>query len=104
MRSAGGERERRRLWDQASSRGESGQSGAVNGAWGGLAWCRLVLGMGGGKVPHPPWICRVGVWGRWRLVVRVEWLSRMGVGSGGPFGVDVPGGYGSWYGRGGPWW
>ena len=44
---------------------------------------------GGGRVPHPPWICRVGVWRRWRLVVRVEWLSRVGVGSGGPFRLDV---------------
>ena len=49
-------------------------------------------GTGGGEVPHPPWICRVGVrrrWGRWRLVVRVECLSRRGLGPGGPFGLDV---------------
>ena len=39
---------------------------------GGLAWCRLVLEEGGGEVPHPPWICGVGVRRRWRLVVRVE--------------------------------
>ena len=55
---------------------------------GGLAWCLLVLG-GGGEVPHPPWICRVGVWRRWRLVVRFAWMSRLGVGLEGPFGVDV---------------
>ena len=52
-------------------------------------WCRLVLGEGGGEVPHPPWMCRVGVRRRLRLVVLVEWLSRVGVGPGGPFGVDV---------------
>ena len=46
-------------------------------------------GGGGGKVLHPSWICRVGLWRRWQLVVRVEGLSRVGVGSGGPFGVDV---------------
>ena len=55
---------------------------------GGLARCRLALGMGG-EVPHPSWICRVGVRRRWRLVVQVEWLSLVGVGPGGPFGVDV---------------
>ena len=59
---------------------------------GGLTWWRLLLG--GGEVPHPPWICRVGVWRRvrwvrrlWRQVVRVQWLfrglSRVGVGPGG---------------------
>ena len=42
---AGGERERRRLRDRASSL-ESGQSGGVSGPWGGFAWCRLVLGGG----------------------------------------------------------
>ena len=26
---------------------------------------------------------------RWRLVVQVEWLSQVGAGLGGPFGVDV---------------
>ena len=36
----------------------------------GLAWCRLVLG--GGEVPHPPLIHRVGLRRRRRLVVRIE--------------------------------
>ena len=65
---AGGERERRRLRDRASSRGEPGQSGGVGGSWGaslGAAWYRG----GGGAVPSRPLICRVGVR---RLVVRVE--------------------------------
>ena len=39
---------------------------------GGLAWCRLVLGGGGGEVPRRPWISHVGVWWRQRLVVWVE--------------------------------
>ena len=34
-----------------------------------LAWCCLVLG--GGGVPRPPWIRRLGVRRRRRLVVRV---------------------------------
>ena len=38
---------------------------------GGLAWCRLVLGVGG-EPPRRPWICHVGVWRRQRLVVWVE--------------------------------
>ena len=46
-------------------------------------------GTGGGGVPHPLWICRIGVWRWWRLVVRVERLSRVGPGLGGAFGVDV---------------
>ena len=112
----GGELERRRLRDRASSRGELGQSGGVGAAWGasrGAAW----YWRGGGGVPHPPWICRLGVWRRvewmrrrWQQVVRVqlllEGLSRLGVSLGGPF----------WRGRGGradtilgrgrgaPWW
>ena len=66
----------------APSRGVSGQSEGVCGAWGatrGAAW----------EVPHPPWICRVGMCWLWRLVVRVDWLFWVGVGPGGPFGVDV---------------
>ena len=66
----GGERERRRLRDQASSWGAPAQWGGVRGSWGasrGAAWYE-----GGGGVLHPPLICRVGVWRRWRLVVRVE--------------------------------
>ena len=66
---------------------------------GGIAWCRQVLG-GGWEVPHPPWICRVGVWRRVRWmprrrwqVVQVRWLlgvlSRTGLGLGGLFSVDV---------------
>ena len=38
---------------------------------GGFAWCRLVLG-GGGGVPRCPWIRHVGVWWRQQLVVWVE--------------------------------
>ena len=40
---------------------------------------------------------------RWRLVVLVEWLSRVGAGLGGPFGVDVVAGrmrflvWGGWH-------
>ena len=48
----------------------------------------------GGGVPHSPWICRVGVWRRvrwmrrrWWQVVRVQCLSRVGVGLGGLLGV-----------------
>ena len=50
MYCAGGERERRRLRDRASSRGESGESGGVGWAWGashGAAW------YWGGASPHP---------------------------------------------------
>ena len=70
VRRAGGERERRRLRDRASSRGELGQSGGVSGSWGasrGAAWY-----WGGGEVPCSPLIRHVGV--RWRQppVVRVE--------------------------------
>ena len=89
MRRAGGVRERRRLCVLALSRGKSGRSGGVgrpSGASPGAAWyCEV----GGGEVPHPSWICRVGVRRLWRLVVLVEWLSRGGAGLGGPFGVDV---------------
>ena len=58
---AGGEQERRRLRDRASSL-ESGQSGGVGGPWGasrGAAWY-----WGGGEVSCCPWIRHVGVW--WR--------------------------------------
>ena len=63
----GGELERRRLRDRASSRGTYGQGGGVGGSWGasrGAAWyC----------VPHPPLIRRVGMRRRRRrLVMRVE--------------------------------
>ena len=66
---AGGERERRRLRDRASSL-ESGQSGGVGGSWRdsrGAAWY-----WGGGGGPPLPWISHVGVWWRQRLVVWVE--------------------------------
>ena len=69
VRRAGGEWERRRLRDRASSL-ESGQSGGVGGSWGasrGAAWY-----WGGGGVPRPPWIRHVGVRWRQRLVVRVQ--------------------------------
>ena len=69
VRRAGGEPERRRLRDRASSF-ESGQSGGVGGSWGAsrsAAWY-----WGGGGVPQPPWIRHVGVGQRQRLVVRVE--------------------------------
>ena len=53
-------------------------------------------GTGWGGVPDSPCICRVGVWRRvrwmwrrWWQVVRVKWLSRVGMGLGGPFGVNV---------------
>ena len=65
----GGERERRRLQDRASSL-ESGQSGGVGGSWAasrGAAWY-----WGGGGVSLRPWIRHVGVWWRQRLVVWVE--------------------------------
>ena len=55
---------------------------------GGLAWCCLVLG----GIRH------VGVRWRRRLVVRVECLSLVGLGPGGPFVVDVVAG------GDGPWW
>ena len=67
---AGGERERRRLRDRASSL-ESGQSGGVGGSWRasrGAAW----FWGGGGEVPRRPWIRHVGVRWRQRLVLRVE--------------------------------
>ena len=69
VRRAGGERERRRLRDRASSL-ESGQSGGVDGSWGasrGAAWY-----WGGGGVPRPPRIRHIGVRRGQRLVVRVE--------------------------------
>ena len=65
----GGERERRRLRDRASSL-ELGQSGGVGGSLGasrGAAWY-----WGGGEVPRRPWIRHVGVWWRQWLVVWVE--------------------------------
>ena len=94
---AGGESKRCRLRDRALSWGESGHSGGVDGALGAL---RGAARYGVGGAPHPPWICPVGVWRRvrwmrrwWRQVVRVHWLlwglSRLGLGLGGPFGVDV---------------
>ena len=42
-----------------------------------------------GGVPRPPWIRQEGVRRRQRLVVRVELLSLVRLGPGGPFGVDV---------------
>ena len=63
---AGGERERRRLRDQASSL-ESGQSGGVGGSWGASRGAALYW-MGGGRSP----VVHVGVWWRQRLVVWVE--------------------------------
>ena len=59
MRRAGGERVRRCLRYQASSRGELGQSRGGGGFWGaspGAAWYP-----GGGGFPDPSWICHVGV-------------------------------------------
>ena len=79
----GGERKHRRLRDRASSRAMSGGVGGALGSRRGAAW------YWGGGVLHPQWICRVGVRRRWRLVVRVGWLSRMGAGLGGSFGVHV---------------
>ena len=67
---AGGERERHRLRDRASSL-ESGQSGGVGGSWGASRGAAWYLG-GGGEVPRRPWIRHVGVWWRQRLVVWVE--------------------------------
>ena len=78
---AGGERERRRLRDRASSL-ELGQSGGVSGPWG--ASRGVTQYWGGGEVPRRPWIRHVGVW--WRQLL---WLSLAGLGPGGPFGVDV---------------
>ena len=90
MRRARLELDRRRLQDGASSRGVSGQSGGVCGSWGawlGAAW----YWGGGGGVPRPPLIRHIGLRWRRRLVVRVECLSLVGLGLGGPF----------WRGRGG---
>ena len=58
----GGERERRRLRDRASSlkSGPEGPRAVPPGTW------------GGGGVPRRPWIRYVGVWRRQRLVVWVE--------------------------------
>ena len=67
---AGGERERRRLRDRASSL-ESGQSGGVGGSWGASCGAAWYWG-GGGEVPRPPRIRHVRVWWRQRLVVWVE--------------------------------
>ena len=67
-RLVGGERERRRLRDWASSL-EFGQSGGVGGSWG--AWRGAAWYWGGG-VPRCLWIHHVGVWWRQRLVVWVE--------------------------------
>ena len=67
---AGGERERCRLRDRASSL-ELGQSGGVAGSGGaspGAAW----YWGGAGEVPRRPWIRHVGVWWQQRLVVWVE--------------------------------
>ena len=60
---AGGERERRRLRDRASSL-ESGQSGGVGGPWGASRSAAWYWGGGGGEVPRRPWIRHVGLW--WR--------------------------------------
>ena len=105
---AGGEQERRRLRDRASSL-ESGQSGAVGGSWGasrGAVWY-----WGGGGPPlsmDPP---RRGV-----VAAAAGGMGRVtvlgGVGPGGALrrerggrGDTVPGtGGAGWYGGGGPWW
>ena len=65
----GGERERRRLRDRASSL-ESGQSGGVGRSWG--ASCGAAWYWGRGEVPRCPWIRHVRVWWRKRLVVWVD--------------------------------
>ena len=65
----GGERERRRLRDRASTL-ELGHSGGVGGSWG--ASSGAVWYWGGGGVPCRPWIRHVRVWWRQRLVVWVE--------------------------------
>ena len=69
VRRAGGERDRCRLRDRASTL-KSGQSGGVGGSRGasrGAAWHG-----GGGEAPLPPWIRHVGVRRRQQLVVRVD--------------------------------
>ena len=68
VRRAGGERERRRLRDRASSL-KCGQSGGVGGSWGASRGAPWYWEGGGGR---PPWIRHVGVRWRQRLVVRVE--------------------------------
>ena len=70
VRRAGGERVRRRLRDRASSWDVSGQSGGVGGSW--RASCGASWYWGGERGGPPrPWIRRVGVRRRQRLVVRV---------------------------------
>ena len=69
VRRSGGEQERRRLSDRASSL-ESGQSGGVGGSLGASRGAAWYWGVGG--VPRPPWIRHVGVRRRQRPVVRVE--------------------------------
>ena len=113
---AGGGRERCRLWERVPPWGGPRHSGGVGGAWG--ASHGAAGYWGGGEVPRPPWICRVGVlrrvrWVRacWWQVVRVQWLlgwlSRVGLGLGGlgSFAVDVVAGrIPLLVGGGGPWW
>ena len=67
---AGGERERRRLRDLASSL-KSGRSGGVRGSWGASCDAARYWG-GGGEVPRPPWVRHVGAQWWQRLVVWVE--------------------------------
>ena len=60
MRRAGGEAERRRLRDWASSGGEASQSGGIGGAWGvsrAAAWYLV----GGGSPPPSVDVPRRGV-------------------------------------------
>ena len=83
---AGGERERRRLRDRASSL-ESGQSGGVIGPWGGSRGVARYWGGGGGcpssmDPPHRGVVAAAA-----GGIGRVTVLG--GVGPGGPFGVDV---------------
>ena len=109
VRRAGGERERRRLRDRASSL-ESGQSGGVGGPWGASRGAAWYWGGGGGPPSSmdPP---RRGV-----VAAVAGGMGRVavlgGVGPGGPLwpsdggrgGTDTVPGTGGWLLRGdGPW-
>ena len=105
MSRAGEERERLRLWDRASSRGESGQSGGV-GRPGGPRVVPPGTGGGGGGGPPPSMdlprraVAAVAVGGTGRVVVSGGAGPRRPLRRGPGGRVDILLGRGG----GGPWW
>ena len=89
MRRAGGGSRSAAVCGTRPRRGASRASQEASAGPGGPRVVPPGTGGGGREVLHPPLISHVGVRRRCRLVVRVEWLPRVGAGLAGPFGVDV---------------